>query len=226
MTKDTLYLTQQIQEFKPVFKDRLFYNAWQYSVSFDLREAHCLRAVDHKQIDTVLDWIATTAVSWRQHRADAITTDLKQNLYAAKDFFASLTEPHKLTVTVHSGNLFVNDLSIVKRLSKLAGVKITECRQAQINRPAGTILLTNPTHTHRSYFKSTKLTANQKRQLEQFFNNQQSIRCSPGFTEWFSTPYVRTQDYYFIDHLGEGDLIMLSLIAPGLIRKTLEIQAR
>jgi hypothetical protein len=226
MTKDTLYLTQQHQEFKPVLKDRLFHNTWQYSVSFELKEAHCLRSANHQRIDVVLDWIAGNISTWRQSRANTITDELRRNLHATKDFFTDLAEPHKLTVTVHSGTLFVNDTAVIARLAALPGVRITECRQAQINRPTGTILLTNPEHTHRSYFKSIKLTQEKKHQLEQFFLNQVTVRRSPGFVEWFKTPYVRLQDYYFIDHLGESDLIMLALMAPGLVRKTLQIQAR
>lgn len=219
-------------KFKPVLKDRFFHNQFEYSVSFRLREAHGLRSLNHEDIDVMLDWISSRSSYYStfsmQHeaRSKSITSEVRANLHNAVDFFTTVTVPHKLAVTTHQGTVFFNDLSIVDQLNNLPGVTVTDARQARINRPPNTVLLNNPRHSHRTYFKFFKITAEQKRNLGQFFQNQTEIRLSPGLKEWFDTPYSRLQDYHFIDHQGSGALLMLSLVVPGAIRKTLEIQAR
>lgn len=180
----------------------------------------------------MLDWIKSRTnylsgmSAFQSARAQAVTPAVRDNLHRAVDFFTGLTVSHKLSVTTHQGTVFLNDLELIEQLRNLPGVRIVEVRQALIDRPAGTVLLNNPEHQHRSYFKFVKITADQKRNLKQFFTNQTEIRMSPSLITWFDSPFHRVQDYHFIDHNGSGDLIMLGLIAPGLIRKTLQIQAR
>jgi hypothetical protein len=48
---------------------------------------------------------------------------------------------------------------------------------------------------------------------------------SPGLKNWVHDPLTRTQDYFFVDHNGSSWLSMLSLVRPGIIRKTLQIVA-
>ena len=219
-------------KFKPVLKDRFFHNQFEYSVSFHLREAHGLRRLNHEDIDVMLDWIAgrssyySTFSMQHEARSKSITSEVRDNLHCAVDFFTTVTVPHKLAVTTHRGTVFFNDLSILDQLADLPGVTITDARQANIDRPPNTVLLTAPQHTHRTYFKFFKITAEQKKNLVQFLRNQTGIRSSPGLKEWFNTPYSRLQDYHFIDHQGSGALLMLSLVVPGATRKTLEIRAR
>jgi hypothetical protein len=96
--------------------------------------------------------------------------------------------------------------------------------RAEISRPKNTIQLKNPRHSNRSYLQMIKLTAQQKQQLVDFFHNQQSqIRLSPSLKSWTTQSFNRTQDYFFIDHNSLSWLTMLSLVQPGIVRKTLHI---
>jgi hypothetical protein len=84
--------------------------------------------------------------------------------------------------------------------------------------------LKNPIHNFRSYFNTTKLTANEKNILTNFLNNQKEYaRISPALTEWCTNNFYRTQDYFFVDHNEMSWLTMLSLVRSGLIRKTMQI---
>jgi exopolyphosphatase/guanosine-5'-triphosphate,3'-diphosphate pyrophosphatase len=40
---------------------------------------------------------------------------------------------------------------------------------------------------------------------------------------WLDDPFLRTQDYFFVDHDSEAWPTMLALVQPGVIRKTLAI---
>ena len=95
--------------------------------------------------------------------------------------------------------------------------------QAKVDRPKNTIKLKNPKHQFRSYFKITKLTDVQKTHLTGFLLNQKTVRLSPALDEWIVGAFNRTQDYFFIDHNEMSWLTMLSLVRPGLIRKTQQI---
>ena len=95
--------------------------------------------------------------------------------------------------------------------------------QAVICRPKDTIQLKEPKHEFRSYFKITKITQEQKDYLIAFLANQQTVRLSPALRHWTTVPFNRTQDYFFVDHDGLSWLTMLSLVRPGLIRKTMQI---
>ena len=41
--------------FKPVPKDRLFYDKFEYCIGFFVEEASCLREIDHGYVDKILE---------------------------------------------------------------------------------------------------------------------------------------------------------------------------
>jgi hypothetical protein len=97
--------------------------------------------------------------------------------------------------------------------------------QSVVVRARNTITLKNPQHRYRSYFKSVKLTAEEKNQINAFLT-QQEVRVSPALKSWIATPFIRAQDHFFVDYDSEYWLTMLSLVRPGLIRKTVQIVAK
>jgi hypothetical protein len=99
--------------------------------------------------------------------------------------------------------------------------------QAQVVRPKNTIQLQNPRHQFRTYFAMCKLTADQRINLEEFLITQSAhVRLSPGLARWVDTSFNRTQDYFFVDYNTETWLTMLSLVRPGLVRRTVQIVAK
>jgi hypothetical protein len=91
-------------------------------------------------------------------------------------------------------------------------------------RPKNTIQLRNPRHQFRTYFAMCKLTLDQRFKLEEFLITQSAhVRLSPGLARWVDTSFNRTQDYFFVDHDTESWRTLLSLVHPGIIRKTVQI---
>ena len=120
--------------------------------------------------------------------------------------------------------IYTNDIKLLKILDNCKYLDCKKFTQAQVDRPKNSVLLKNSKHTHRSYFKNIKLSLEEKQQLANFFTSQQkNIRPSPSLKTWLHGKFNRTQDYFFIDHDGEQWLLMMSLVIPGLVRKTLEI---
>ena len=238
----TLFLTNQIRQFKSVVKDRLFYNRFEYAISFTLDEASCLRDLSHKEIDRTIErrkeWRSIAMQRWqvagqvlRSHnilgrRQKDITDETVENLHTIAEILLTAFVDFKLVVSGNQGHVYANDMRLIDQINQLSFLTGKCYSQAVVNRPQNTVQLKNPKHQLRSYFKITKLTYDQKTQLTGFLLNQHTVRLSPALDEWIVGPFNRTQDYFFIDHDEMSWLTMLGLVRPGLIRKTMQIIAK
>jgi hypothetical protein len=225
------------QKFKITVKDRLFYNQFNYCLGFKLNEVNCLRELDHERIDWSIDrrktWREITRQRINQNsyvstllmrRVNEITEDTVKNLHTVADILLTSDVKYKLVVTVNHAHVYTNNLELLEILDKLTILSEKTYTQAHVSRPKDTVQLKNSCHTQRSYFKSMQLSIQQKENLENFLYNQRDyIRASPGLKRWTDLPFVRVQDYYFIDHSGTQWITMLNLVVPGLIRKSMQI---
>ena len=220
--------------FKPVVKDQLFYGQFEYCIRFHLEEVNCLRTLDHAQIDRMIERrIAWRSISQTMHsstpttvlsnQSNKITETTVENLHKLADVLLTTPATFKLVVSSFTGYVYTNDLALINTVSKLPGVLYTEYTRAIVGRPKNTIQLKDPRHQWRSYFKIGKLTTEQKTQLVNFLASQPDVRLSPALIQWVPLKFTRTQDYFFVDYNTVSWLTMLSLVTPGLIRKTLEI---
>lgn len=231
----TLSLIQQNPNFKQISSDRLFYDHWQYCIGFRLSEVSALRdGLDSESIDQVLDsrqsWRERVRTRWPQNNFvrghDEITSETRENLYAFADFLQQTTDPYKMVISVNQCWVYSNQPNLLERIGRLPFVRATKFTQSVITRARNTVALKNPQYQYRSYFRSIKLTPGEKDQLINFFNNQPNIRISPALVRWLLTPFNRTDDYFFVDYNGTSWLTMLSLVRPGLIRKTSQLVAK
>lgn len=236
MPTDTLYLTQT-RKFKPVRKDRLYFDRFEYSMGFYLEEASCLRVLTHDYIDDMIQrrrtWREIARQRWKGQKAATIlaqaygreiTDTTVENLHALAEVLITAQEEFKLVVSVNQAYVYTNDVSLIDRLDSMSILHYKTFTQAQAVRPKNTIGLKKPKHKFRSYFRLVNLTAQQKDHLEAFLTNHQDhVRVSPALKEWLAFPFNRLQDYFFVDHDSENWLTMLNLVTPGIVRKTLQI---
>jgi hypothetical protein len=229
------------QPFKPVVKDRLFYNRFEYAIGFTMDEASCLRDLSHEEIDRTIErrkeWRDIALQRWHRtgqilgsrsqnilgRRQKDITDETVKNLHAMAEILLTTFVEFKLVVSGNQGHVYTNETMFIDQLAQLPFLTNKHYSRAEINRPQNTIQLKNPKHQFRSYFKITKLTDDQKKHLTGFLLNQKTVRLGPALDEWIVGPFTRTQDYFFIDHNEMSWLTMLSLVRPGLIRKTQQI---
>ena len=231
-------------KFKSVEKDRLFYDHFQYCISFGLAEISCLREqeLDRDRIGLMLErrkqWREVAQQRWvtlgqknnnsqqtiLTRRWNEITDEVEQNLYDFADILRNSGTDLKLVVSTDYGWVYTNSLELIGRLKLMRMLTGKKYSEAVVDRPKNTILLKNPRHRFRSYFKITKITSEQKDMLINFLNNQQtSIRIGPALAKWTTSAFYRTQDYFFVDHNEMSWLTMLALVHPGIIRKTQQI---
>ena len=231
----TLSLTLQNPNFKPVASDRLFYDHWQYCIRFRLAEVNCLRySLDIDKIDELLTrrevWRERVRQRWPQNNFvrphSPITDTTREILYAFADFLKCTTEPYKMVISVNQCWIYSNSTNLLERIDRLPFVNNSKFTQSVIVRPRNTVAVRHPRHQYRSYFRATKLTDQEKDRILSFLQGQGDVRVSPALKDWIATPFNRTQDYFFVDYNAESWLTMLSLVRPGLIRKTVQIVAK
>lgn len=232
-------MTNSNLKFKPVNKDRLFYDRYQYCIGFYLREVSCLRELNHQHIDIIIErrrqWRQMSIGKWQlgtsrnilANKTREIEDDTVVNLHTLTDVLLRSRVDFKLVTSVCTAWIYTNDLDLLATVDQLDFLLEKTYTEAVITRPKDTIRLRRPKHTRRSYFGSVKLTAEEKTNLKNFFDNQVGhVRTSPSLDDFFGLSFYRTQDYYFFDYTGDSWLVLLNLIRPGLIRKTVEIIPR
>jgi hypothetical protein len=232
---DTLYLNQK---FKSILKDRLYYDQFSYCIGFHLREVNCLRRLDHNSIDQMINrrriWRETAQTRWisssRAHAGllsrnwEEITDQTIAHLHELANILITTKKEFKLVLSSNQGYVYTNDRKLISKIDQFVPLTYKTYTQAKIDRPKNTIRVKNSQHRYRSYFKTLKLSSDKKTILVNFLQNQQiNARCSPSLSEWSKGSFNRTQDYFFVDYSTESWLTMLSLVHPGLIRKTVQI---
>lgn len=225
-------------KFKPVRKDRLFYDQFEYCIGFRLDEISCLRVLDHAHIDDMIErrkqWREIAQQRWvtgrQKHgiimsrRWKDITEKTAQDLHVLAEVLLTSQVDFKLVVSINQGYVYVNDTALIDQLDGMPELIYKTYTQAQIVRPKNTIQLKHARHQFRTYFTMCKLTAQQRHNLEDFLITQSAhARLSPALARWLDLPFNRTQDYFFVDHDAENWATMLSLVQPGLVRKTMHI---
>lgn len=237
--KGILSLINSNLKFKRVEKDRLFYDRYQYCLGFQLGEVSCLRELDHDYIDLIIarrrQWRQVSIQHWGvglnknilARRDREIADETVVDLHTLADTLLNSNTDFKLITSVNNAWIYTNDLQFLETVDGLDFLILKQYTEAQVNRPKDTVRLHNPKHRHRSYLSNQKLTSDEKAHLLNFFVNQQEhIRPSPSLIAFLEGSFHRMQDYFFFDYNEESWLVMLALIRPGLIRKTMDIIAR
>jgi hypothetical protein len=218
-----------------VASDRLFYDHWQYCIRFRLDEVNCLRySLEAEDIDALLTrrdiWRQRVRTRWPQNNFvrthTPITDTTRETLYAFADFLKCTTEPYKMVISVNQCWIYSNSPNLLERIDRLPFVSHSKFTQSVIVRPRNTVAVRHPRHQHRSYFRAVKLNDEEKQRILSFLQGQADVRISPALQDWIATPFNRTQDYFFVDYNAQSWLTMLSLVRPGLIRKTVQIVAK
>lgn len=225
-------------KFKPIQKDRLFYNRFEYCLGFYLDEVNCLRVLSHEHIDDMIarrqQWREIAQQRWNNggrsfgtimgRRWKDITEKTTEDLHTLARVLLNTTADFKLVVSINQGYVYTNDLAFLQELDVLPELTYKCYTQARVVRPKDTIQLKKAKYRFRTYFAMCKLTWQEKDTLGDFLVAQQNhVRVSPALQRWIDQPFNRTQDYFFVDHDTESWVTMLNLVHPGVVRKTMHI---
>lgn len=197
----------------------------------NLNESYAVRHLSHEHVDqtiAVRRMYLLTNKNFYRHRQQDITDTVVENLHKFCQLLLDTKHRFKLVVEFRTIRLYAESDELFQEiLASDVNIANPRCSRANINRPKDTIQLKNPRHTHRSYFKRTAMTESEKRAVGNFLsNNAETLRPSPALEDWLKRIdqwAVWTEPHFFVDHNDESWMVMLSLIRPRLIKKTIQL---
>lgn len=216
-------------------RSSLYYAQYEWCITINISEAPCLRYLDSKKFEQAL----RNAKHWSEQdrfgenfRAWGPTKETA--LRETRDVLLTETEPFRTVVSFGTVSIYTNRVGLAKRLINLGndGIILRLVRQAVITRPAGVVQLQESKHGYRTYLRERKYSLDQRNLLLNFFDTREgTLRPCGALMNWLrSTPkyYMANLNYsrshYFVDHDHPNEGTMLSLVMPGIVRKTMPIQ--
>lgn len=240
---DTLYSTNSSPVLDTKKSDRLYFNKYQYCLNFHLSRAGCLRNLAKDDVHD-LEFLVTqrfvrqTRWGWlgpsATYRDDISTEAYKQRVLDDLITAARILHPHlelmRMIVSGHYVYLYSNNLDTLQELTKIPQFSVcAKLCQIEIDRPANTILLHNSLYLKRSYFRERWIDASRKEALQNFLTRQDDIRLGPALKSCLNGKNISykgetlLQRYFFFDHNSDSTAVMLELVAPGTIRRTVPV---
>lgn len=219
----------KLQTLRFKYNDRLFYNKYRYSLEANFEEVGVLRGLrsfDIGRIDRCIAYRKDYSRNWNKRNwPEKYTLDLKG---LAEALFA-LTEI-KWVLYHNSIIVYSNELDVLTKLSQLSGMSRPYFNEAIIDRPFNSIKLKETVYKFRSYLKLHKLSPSSMDSITRILkNNRDELKPSPTFSYFLIHDTDRLlkrrswNDTFFIDHVNQDIILMLNLVAPGIIKKTVDI---
>jgi hypothetical protein len=214
-------------------RSSLYYDQYEWCITINISEAPCLRHLDANKFERAI----INAKYWAENDrwTDRIWTRTKETaLRETRDVLLAETYSFKTVVSFNTVCIYTNRRKLADRLIDLGndGVILRLVREAVISKPAGVIQLQESKYAYRTYLRERKYTKDQKDMLANFLHSRRdTLRVSPALDEWTNgtfVGYVRnlsySRSYYFVDHDHPNEGTMLSLVLPGIVRKTMPIE--
>ena len=214
-------------------RSSLYYDQYQWCITINISEASCLRYLDASKFENAI----RNAKYWAEKdvwtdRAWSVTKETA--LRETRDVLLSETAPFKTVVSFNTVCIYTNRRGLADRLVRLGndGVHMRLVRQAVISKPANVVQLQESKYAYRTYLRERKYTKDQRDMLANFLHSRRdTLRPSPALSEWANgtfVGYIRnlsySRSYYFVDHDHPNEGTMLSLVLPGIVRKTMPIE--
>ena len=213
--------------FRTDSRSRLYYNQYQYSASFALPGAHRVR--NYKNEDTIV-------ASVRDYNSNVVTrtwgdpilySQLENHLTISR-LLKTSSEPYKHISSYDWMYIYTNDVALLEAISQSPAVTDAKYSQAVVDLPNDVVLLKHSKYQYRTYFKSMSISTESSTRVRNFLLDRTNCyRFTPGLKYMLQTrKQMYFRDYYFVDHHDPGDMLMLALVCPGIVRKTMPIQTK
>jgi len=161
--------------------------------------------------------------SWRSRRTTKPTGENIRDICRIAEFLREHREDNKIVLHKHEAYLYTNNADLHKSVTYFE-LPCAEYTEMVIDRPTGTVKSRYKGYTHRSFFKGQYVTVQQKKSLMQFIdNNLPHIKINQGLRHFYNSGMRSMRDYFHFDSPGISYVTMCEMMAPGLIRKTLNI---
>jgi hypothetical protein len=223
----------------PDERSSLYYSEYEWCVTLHISDAHCLRYLKTVRFEAAIRnakyWAEQEMVQHRRpvrHPWDG--TAKESALRETRDVLLEEDGEYKAVISYNVLSLYTNNRRLADRFIKLGdpGVQLHLVRQAVITRPAGVVQLRESKHGYRTYLRERKYDYDQRQMLLNFLKSREgTLRPCGSLLTWLGIGQRRymlnpnySRSYYFVDHDHPNEGTMLSLVMPGIVRKTLPIE--
>ncbi len=209
-------------------RDRLYFDRWQYSIAVVQSRISDIRGLDIEHTKRLIEYKSQSKFLQGRYTPDVVT-----NIYAVLNFFAAESEPFKLTLSGNWAYIYTNDVSLADRLvAACSAAKVRFAKQAEVSQPRDAVMLSHSDFAYRTYLRSMWVDDQQILNLDSFFTAQNNTNVNPckSLQRFLKSNLAYKShwvaDHYFIDHNDPGYPLMMSLVVPRIVRKTLPIVQR
>lgn len=227
-------------------RQQLYYGEYRYGLAVNFEHAGRLRNLDPATIIKRVNWINNLQAPWVTTKdRDSINTDyLEYMLEIAGEVRARHTKFKRVT-SYYRLAFYSNDLLVLEDMAtKFTRGETMRLTEAQDTLPADVVYLKKSVWRYRTFLSNIlaplrpgiwsgglarpwRRLKNDPDQLATFANfvlsRPEQFGVTPQLRERLSNPYYVIRDSHFIDHMDPGDALMLAMILPGVVRKTLPI---
>jgi hypothetical protein len=223
-------------------KQNLYYDIYRYVCAFDLVGTSCLRGFHQSDLDDeditdrfsrrrsgfyVSSFMKNLGGNWS---ANPPSVPMQANIDNLCNFLTVLKSiPNsKVVIGYDWGYIYTNDVSVLETLDQVPYLVNRTYSEAVPTYPKDVVLLSRPYHyTHRSYFRDRYVSQDERTKIGNFLLAQQHIKLSRSMAEYFNSTspgrYCHMRPYWFFDHNHTGELLLMEMVMPRMIRKTLPI---
>lgn len=216
-------------------RSSLYYSEYEWCVTLHISEASCLRYLQPVRFEAAI----RNAKHWSEH--DRFSQDFRSwspakesALRETREILLEENDKYKSVVSFNVLSLYTNNVKLADRFVQLGNpsVRLHLVRQAVITRPAGVVQLQESKHGYRTYLRERKYDYDQRQMLLNFLKSREgTLRPCGSLLTWLGTGRHRytinpnySRSYYFVDHDHPNEGTMISLVLPGIVRKTMPIQ--
>ena len=219
--------------YKVVPDDRssLYYSEYEYCVTLFISDASCLRDLKTVRFEAAI----RNAKYWAEmDRRPWQGTTHESALRETRDILLEQAGTYKAVVNFGNVSIYTNNRRLADRFAELGNpsVRLHLVRQAVITKPAGVVQLQESKYGYRTYLRERKYSLDQRNLLLNFLDSREgTLRPCGSLMAWLRQQpkyYLANLNYsqrhYFVDHDHPNEGTMLSLVMPGIVRKTMPIE--
>ena len=136
----------------------------------------------------------------------------------------SVTVKFKRIVFTEWQYFYTNDPEFFGQLAAVPGVRYITYHEAVVDQPRDTVVLEHSDYRWRSYFNERWYSQDQMKILSNFITSRpQQFFITKNWRNRLSSRHCWITRMFFVDHYNPQDVMLLNMVLPGCVRKTMPI---
>jgi hypothetical protein len=209
-------------------RQRLYYHQYQYAIELNYQGFEFMDRIEPESV--INQFNRRRSYSWRSNEWHQGMLDelllVASELQKVEQKYAGQI---KVTNSWHTRFYYTNSDLLIFPLERVPEISVVKYREAVVSLPDGVILRKNNPYQYRTYFRERKIDPERGvefleavRKYGDYFNMNETTRLRLAMRK-YHYPFSR---HSYIDHHSEHDRVMLEMMLPGYLGRTLPIQAK